>query len=142
MYIDKDTLVKYIDEQELIRLTDDENLGSINDGRVNEAIANACNEFDNYVGQIYDLTALPTPLPAMLVQLIVDLAIYNLYKRRYRLEIPESLKELHNENIKTLERISRGEITIGLTRKTEAGFVKINKTESGRIFGKDTLDQL
>lgn len=143
MYIDKNTLLKYIDEQELIRLTDDENLFSVNDERIDEAIKNACDEFNNYIGQVYDITALPVPLPAMLTQLIVDLTIYNLYKRRYRLEIPESLTAQHEATIDILRRIARGELTIiDIPRKNYAGFIKINKTDNDRIFGKETLDQL
>ncbi len=129
-------------EDELIRLTDDENSGSVNSERLNEAINIASNEFENYVRDLYDISLFSSPLPDQLTQIICDITIYNLYKRRYRLEMPESIINIYNLAISQLSKIAKGELQINLPKKTTAGFIKINKTEDDRIFNKDTLDSL
>lgn len=141
-YIDETILRRYISRDELIRLTDDENSGSINTERMTEAINIASNEFENYVRDAYDIGSFPNPLPDQLNQIICDITIYNLYKRRYRLDMPESVIEIYKRAILTLEKIAKGELQINLPKKTTAGFIKINKTEDDRIFNKDMLDSL
>ncbi|MEP0860572.1 MAG: DUF1320 domain-containing protein [Ignavibacterium sp.] len=141
-YIDEAILERYISRDELIRLTDDENSGSVNSERLNEAINIASNEFENYVRDLYDISLFSSPLPDQLTQIICDITIYNLYKRRYRLEMPESIINIYNLAISQLSKIAKGELQINLPKKTTAGFIKINKTEDDRIFNKDTLDSL
>jgi len=141
-YIDQTTIEKYIAIDELIRLTDDENLGTVNSDRLNEVINIASNEFDNYLRDQYDISSFPNPLPEQMIQLIVDLTIYHLYKRRFRLDMPESITQIYNNTLSTLSKIARGELQINLTKKTSAGFIKINKTDVDRIFNKDVLDSL
>lgn len=141
-YIDVEILKKHIDEQEIIRLTDDENLGGINEERLNEAIMAACDEFDNYMKELYDITSFPTPLPPMLQQIVVDLTIYNLYKRRYRLDMPASLSQHYHSVIARLKDIASGELSVGIAKKTNAGFIKTNKEGKDRIFCKDTLAKI
>lgn len=141
-YIDQEILERYISREELTRLTDDENTGNVNNQRLDEAINIASNEFENYVRDIYDITLFPSPLPDQLTQIICDIAIYNLYKRRYRLEMPESIVNIYNLAISQLSKIAKGELQVNLPKKTAAGFIKINKTEDDRIFNKDTLDSL
>lgn len=141
-YIDEAILERYISRNELIRLTDDENLGNIQGERLQEAINAATDEFNNYVRDIYDISLFPAPLPEQLTQIICDIAIYNLYKRRYRLEMPESIVNIYNNAIAQLSKIAKGELQVNLPKKTTAGFIKISKTEDDRIFNKDILDKL
>lgn len=141
-YIDQEILERYIPKQELVRLTDDTNGGDINIINLNEAIVIACNVFDNYVRDIYNIEAFPTRLPDQLTQIICDLTIYNLYKRRYRLEMPDSIVTIYNNAISQLSKIARGEIQLSLPKKSNAGFIKINKTDQNRIFNNDELDKL
>lgn len=141
-YVDRAILERYISRNELIRLTDDENLGNIQEERLQEAINAATDEFENYVRDAYDIGSFPNPLPDQLNQIICDITIYNLYKRRYRLDMPESVIEIYKRAILTIEKIAKGELQINLPKKTTAGFIKINKTEDDRVFNKDTLDSL
>lgn len=141
-YINQEILERYVSREELTRLTDDENTGNVNNQRLDEAINIASNEFENYVRDIYDIALFPTPLPDQLTQIICDIAIYNLYKRRYRLEMPESIVQIYNLAISQLNKIAKGELQVNLPKKTTAGFIKINKTEDDRIFNKDILDSL
>lgn len=141
-YLNEGILGKYISNDELIKLTDDENSGGINTERLNEAINAASNEFDNYLRDIYDIALFPSPLPEMLTQIIADIAIYNLYKRRFRLDMPESISKIYEIAVDKLTKIARGEIQLMLPKKSTAGFIKINKTDNDRIFSKEELDKL
>ncbi|BDQ03497.1 DUF1320 domain-containing protein [Ignavibacterium sp.] len=141
-YINQEILERYISREELTRLTDDSNNGSVNPTVLDEAINVASNEFDNYLRDIYDTLQFPFPLPDMLTQIIVDITIYNLYKRRYRLDMPESITKIYETAIDKLSKISRGEIQLTLPKKSTAGFIKINKTDSDRLFSREELDKL
>jgi len=131
-YINQQILEKYIQPEELIRLTDDENTGSVNSERLNKAIEDAESEFESYLRGVYD-EALPSPLPDMLVQIICDITIYNLYKRRMRLDMPESIIKIYEDAVDKLLKIRKGLISI-IERDEDDGFIKINKDVSSRIF--------
>lgn len=141
-YINQDILERYITREELIRLTDDENSGGVNAQRLDEAINAASNEFENYMRDLYEIGSFPSPLPDQLNQIICDIIIYNLYKRRYRLEMPESIINIYETAISQLNKIAKGELQCNLPKKPNAGFIKINKMEDDRIFNEDTLDSL
>lgn len=131
-YINQDILERYIQPEELIRLTDDENTGQVNQGRLTEAINNAESEFESYMRGVFS-EPLPSPLPDMLIQIICDITIYNLYKRRFRLDMPESIVKIYEESIDKLVKIRKGLISI-IERGEDENFIKTNKDESSRIF--------
>jgi phage gp36-like protein len=139
-YINQEILEKHISREELIRLTDDDNSGGVNYANIEEAINSASQEFENYLRDTYDKSQFPAPLPEVLTHIISDIAIYNLYKRRFRLEMPDSITEIYRMAIDKLNKIARGEIQIDIPKKSTAGFIKINKVDSDKIFNKDTLD--
>ena len=74
-----DDIRKLLPEMELLALTDDESLGTVEQGRVDEAIAQADAEIDSYCAVRYSVPV--TPVPAMLRKLSVDIAVYALYSR-------------------------------------------------------------
>lgn len=133
-YINQETLEKFIPIDELVKLTDDNNSGGVNTIILNEAINIASNEIDNYLRDSYDISLFPNPLPEQLTAIVCDIVIYNLYKRRFRLEMPESISKIYDNAISTLKRIARGEIQVELPKKDQATFIKINKGQSDRIF--------
>lgn len=141
-YINENILLKHISRDELIKLTDDNNTGNTNTEIVNEAISIASNEFDNYLRDVYDLALIPSPLPDSLKQLIIELTIYHLYKRRFRADMPESITEIYKMAIDKLSKISKGEINLSIPMKANQGFIKTNKKNSDRIFGKEALDKI
>lgn len=129
---------KLIPETVVIQLTDDENAGSLNQARVDEAIASADAEIDSYCGGRYTVPF--TTVPDIVKKISVDIAIYNLYSRRVEV-IPETRAERYKNAIRQLEAIATGKISIGETEEDvpETGGVKINTTADDRIFTKDTL---
>lgn len=130
---------KLIPEETVIQLTDDENTGAVVESRVTEAIAQADAEIDSYCGGKYSVPF--ATVPDIVKKISVDIAIYNLYSRRVE-EMPETRSDRYKNAIRQLEGIAKGNISIGeATEPTaaEQGGVEKNKTESDRIFTKDTL---
>ena len=131
-------LKKLIPETAIIQLTDDENVGSVNQARVDEAIAQADAVIDSYCGGRYTVPF--ATVPDIVNKMSVDEAIYNLYSRKVE-EIPPTRIDRHKDVIRQLEAISSGKITIGEPDADvpEAGGVQTNTTADDRIFTKDTL---
>lgn len=139
-YIDYNKLTQYIDEKELINLTDDENIGMVEQSKIDEAINSATNEINSYLQDKYTIPL--SPPPKLIIDICADITIYNLYKRRMRLNMPESIINIYNDAIDKLEKIRKGMIVLNISQTESSGFIKINKTENDRIFNKDLLDSL
>lgn len=138
MYSTLTDLKKLIPETVIIQLTDDEDTGSVNQARVDEAIAQADAEIDSYCGGRYTVPF--TTVPDIARKISVDIAIYNLYSRKVE-EIPETRSERYKNAIRQLGDIASGKITIGEAEADvpEVGGVQTNTTAGDRIFTKDTL---
>ncbi|WP_337871617.1 phage protein Gp36 family protein [Ignavibacterium sp.] len=141
-YLDLAKIEKYISRNELVKLTDDENTGAVNEDKLSLAINIAIDEVFGYLRDKYDLTQVPDPLPPELEKIAAEITIYHLYKRRFRLEMPESITEIFKLNIAKLEKIAEELLNIGIPLKTTTGFIKINKSDADRIFNNDLLDKL
>lgn len=141
-YLNQEILENYISRNELIKLTDDENTGNLDTIKLELAMNIAIDEVFGYLRDKYDLAQIPDPLPAELEKIAAEIAIYHLYKRRFRLEMPESITEIYKINIGKLEKISEGLLNIGIPLKTTTGFIRINKSDTDRIFNNDLLDKL
>lgn len=129
-----------IPEESLVQLTDDEGYGTVNQTRIDEAIAQADAEIDSYCGGRYSIP-FAAPAPDIAKKISVDIAIYNLYSRRVEV-IPEVRADRYKNAIRQLEGISKGIISIGEdpapASPTEGG-VETNKTTDDRTFTKDKL---
>ena len=138
-YSTLDDIKKLLPEETIIQLTDDENLGVVNQGRVDEAIAQADAEINSYCASKYTVPF--TTVPAIAKKISVDLAIYNLYSRKVDI-IPETRAERYKNAIRQLEGISKGTISLGVDpapAATTEGGAETNITTSDRIFTKDSM---
>lgn len=130
---------KLIPETLIIQLTDDENIGTVNQSRVDEAIAQADAEIDSYCGGRY---AVPfTTVPDIAKKISVDIAIYNLYSRRVE-SLPETRADRYKNAIRQLEGIAKGLVSIGEQPEPPApdtGGTQINVTSNDRVFTRETL---
>ncbi len=137
MYITLEDIKKLLPEEIIIQLTDDENTGAVNQARVDEAIKGADAEINSYCATKY---AVPfTTVPDIVKSLSVEIAIYNLHKRR---TISEEIEKRYDKAIAKLKDISRGLITLGVDpapAATTEGGAETNKTESDRVFTRDSL---
>jgi len=143
MYCSLDDIKKLLPEDILEQLTDDEGLGTINQARVDEAIAGADAEIDGYLGGRYSV-----PLSAateIVKKLSVDIAIYNLYSRAVASgTIPELRSERYRNAIKQLEGVSKGMISIGVDEKpassASSGGAESNKPTDTNVFSRRKLE--
>ena len=111
MYCQPTDLEKLVSAELLGQLADDgPGATATPDQIIAEAIDQADGEIDGYVGVV-----LPVPLspaPRLVANLSAKIAAYNLFRRRPHLEAGE-WKEEYARALRLLERIARGEISMG-----------------------------
>ena len=134
-----DDIRKLLPEQELIALTDDESLGTVEQGRVDEAIAQADAEIDSYCAVRYSVPV--SPVPAMLRKLSVDIAVYSLYSRTVQ-SAPEVRAERYRAAVRQLEGISKGTLTLGVeqAQSAESSGAETNKTSDESVFTRKGME--
>lgn len=135
-----DLLRLRMSNEQLIQLTDDANTGSYNQDMVTAAIAAAQEEIDGYLrGRL----ALPlNPVPPLITSVASALAAYDLFRRRFNTECPDSVRADYKDAIAKLEKIQTGMITISAAATASGqGLPKVNKTRRDRIFSKDRLSE-
>jgi phage gp36-like protein len=130
---------KYIPEAAIIQLTDDDDTGEINETNVTEAIAAADAEIDAYCAGRYTVPF--ETAPDQIKKLSVDIAIYNLYKRKVE-TIPEAKKDSYNNATRMLKDLSTGKasLLVGTEEVADTGGPECTKTADDRIFSKEKLD--
>lgn len=155
MYSSLNNITEHIDLDLIIQLVNDENrrtedvdvnLDDPDDlvvKRVTEAIKSADAEIDSYLISKYSVPL--TAVPDIIEDISIDLAIYNLYKRRHRLDMPESLTDMRKLRVKQLEQIQKGMMQLPIQQQTSdkgSGEFRTNKSSEDKIFNKDLLDKM
>ena len=128
MYATVEAMKRKFGETILIRLTDTEQpyQGVINMEKLNSAMNEANSEIDAYVGSRY-----PLPLrviPPFLIEIGCNLARY--YAFTGDLSENDPIKNRYESSIKTLTKISKGELTLG---SSPAGESKPVQTSSNNV---------
>jgi len=142
MYSAAADISNVITQASVLQLTDDEGLGSINQARVTAAISSADELINGYLRSRYTLPLASTP--PMLKDLSVNLAICNLYQRRFAANMPEAISKQYAASIKLLESIQKGVISLGIedtAQPASGGGIRTNKTADDRMFSKDELSK-
>jgi len=135
-------------KDELINLVNDENrhidsidLDSSTDicvRRVNKAIEDADNEINDYLRSRYQLPLSVTP--NSLIKISKDIAIYNLYLRRFKLDTP--YRDIYLSRINELKLIQAGKVNLDIEDESDSSPVySTNKTSSSKLFNDTTLTQ-
>ena len=136
MYATVEGMKRKFGESELIQLTETEPpyLDAINMDKLNAAMQEANSEIDAYVGSRY-----PLPLqliPPFLTEIGCNLARY--YAVTGDLSENDPIKNRYESSIKTLTKISKGELTLG---SSPAGESKPVQTSSNNVmFGVGRRD--
>lgn len=107
---------KAIEYRSLIDLTDDEGLQEVDQGRIDEAVSTAQGEVDGYLQERYQVPL--STVPSLIRGATVDLAIYNLYSRKFD-QVPEVRQKRYDAAIKRLEQIAAGRIGLGIATPPE-----------------------
>lgn len=132
-----------ISTQTLIQLTSDENQESIDRIVAEEAILYASTVIDGYLRGRYSLP-LNTRFPLLRV-IAMDLAIYRLYSRRMRNEMPEVISENYKNAVNLLKDIQKGVLSLETEPESNinsaSGDYKINKDYADRVFSKKKLNE-
>lgn len=142
MYSALDDIKKLLPEETIIQLTDDDGIGTVNQGRVDEAIIQADSEIDSYCGGRYSVPF--ATVPGIVKKISVDIAIYNLYSRRVE-EIPKTRDDRYKNAIRQLEYISKGQISIGVDPEPAApsrSSTSVQVVSNLKIFGRDNMKGL
>ena len=131
-------ITKAIPEAAVIQLTDDEDVGEIDEAKVTEAIAAADAEIDTYCATRYSTPFATVPDP--IKKLSVDIAIYNLYKRKVEV-IPEAKKDSYTNAVRMLRDIAAGKASLAVGG-TEAAAVESQEctiATEDRVFTRDKM---
>jgi phage gp36-like protein len=138
MYTTLAAILERIPEETVIQLTDDAGAGVVDQTKVDAAIARAGQEIDAWCGTRYRVPF--DPAPAVVAGLAADLAIYYLYGRTVE-EIPEARKDAHKNALRLLEKISIGQVSLGIDPAPAATSASGAAVVSGnsRQFSRDKL---
>ncbi len=150
MYCTIDDILKDFSKTDLIQLTNDENrsessidLSNVLDActiRILEQIKAADEEIDGYLRSKYPLPL--SSVPQRIRQLSKDISIYNVYKRRHRLDMPDTLVSLYKMAVAELDQIRKGFVSLDINSPSEATVVsktRCNKTQKDKIFNSSLL---
>lgn len=128
---------KRITANDLIDLTDDERTGARNDTRITDALVQADNEIDGYVGAFYRRLDATSPVPPLLTDIACDIAHYRLF----RFSTPtERVAELYKQAVAKLRDIARGILKLdqGEEQLPERDG-QILVASSDRLFTRDSM---
>jgi phage gp36-like protein len=144
MYCVLDDIKGVMPDAELIQLTDDTiPPAAINEANVDKAIARADELVDGYLRGRYTLPL--SSVSGLIRDLAVDIAVYNLFKRRKKNKMPEAVSDDYKNALKILENIQKGSITIGADVVSSPDPVQAVSTGEGavangtRVFTRETL---
>lgn len=98
-------------EGDLAALTDPEGV-TINDGELEEALADACAEVDPYLRARYRLPI--TGKPRELVQPVCDIAFYRLHAVKDQVTV-EEVRTRYEDAVKFFDRVASGKIVLDLS---------------------------
>ena len=143
-YSTYEELVKASSEDDVIQLSDDNCDGIADAGVVTEAISKADAIIDSYIGGRY-VTPLST-VPLIIGDISTQLAIYFLWERRHRQDMPQSLMEIYKNLIARLKSVHDGQIDLPIMPKGDGtpgggGQTRCNKTPANRLFPWSVLDK-
>lgn len=137
VYCTLDDIYGSIDAQDVIDYTDDEDTGAVNMIRVDQAIAGAGALIDSHMGGRYVVPL--NPVPDMILELAVDIAIYKIASRRGK--APEGRREKFDDAVKLLEKIAAGKAVVpgAASAATESGNHPVKITSAGKVFSRESL---
>lgn len=137
MYCTVADLIDAVGEQVLIQLSDDSLPPvEINQVRCEQAISFGSELIDARLRGRYSSLPIPEPIPNLIREICVDIAIYRLYLRRGQDEI-ESIRNRYKDALENLKTIQLNQATPDIPNKSQEYLT--NKTAADRIFNSSLL---
>ena len=128
--VNKEDFYTIIDLISLDELTDND------DDLLNNAIDNAISFVGNFIRGNYKMP--DENLHQILKSIVIDIVLYNLHAKIAGKDIPEIRHKRYDNSIKLLEKISKGEIKIGLSKSEQTENVfRPEWISNKRIFPED-----
>lgn len=134
-------VVQRFPQQSIQDLTDDDLTGHVVDSVLDSAADDASEVIDSYVRGRY-ATPFAAPVPSLILQIAVDLTVYNLYRRRFDQAMPEDIAKRREEALKMLREIQGGAVRLFNDPALPPTIVLGSKTEADREFSSDTLTRM
>lgn len=136
-YCTQSDLLNQITEAEMVQLTDDAGAGAIDSVKVDAALNAASATIDAYSGARY---ALPLQPSEKVKHLCIDLAIYELEKRRRR--IREATLAARDAALAFLRDLALGRAVLDQPSgaQPQATEADVKKTEQERVFSDENLE--
>ncbi len=97
-----------MEESDVIGYTDDAGLNTVDETRTTQAIDGAGSLIDAYLAKRYTVPL--DPVPGMIRELAVDIAIYKICSRRD--QAPDGRRKKYEDAIRFLERIAEGKALV------------------------------
>jgi len=141
-YIDQEALENSFGAARIIELADKDLDGVADAALVADAIENAESTVEMYVGRRYDLAAVRTKKPQIIIKLALDLGLYELAKARDEALVGEGtdFKEIHDTAIAMLKDIAKGNAVLDVTTPiAEPTVVEIDAND--RLFTRTTMKE-
>lgn len=144
MYCSLDDIKKLrISEKRLLALTDDDNLGVVNEEKVNGIINGANEVIDGFLREKYSLPL--DPVPGIVKEIALDICAYKLYALRPEFEMPKTVVDVYQAQMKILEQIQKDVIRLGSgaigTPATETPSDGLLVSSGAAIFSDQVLDK-
>ncbi|WP_156272346.1 gp436 family protein [Neomoorella glycerini] len=124
MYCELADILAQVDRRKLIDLSNDDGEPvldengnpTINTANVNKAIEAAGSEIDSYASVRYQVPF--SPVPPVIKKLAVDIAVYNLFSRKWTGEEEDNIILRYKNAVKLLEKIAEGKVQIGISENS------------------------
>ena len=126
-----------IDEADVIAYTDDDASGLVDTDNVQKAIAGADAFIDAYIAGRYSVPV--NPVPDMLRDLAVDIAVYKICSRRS--QTPEERRQKYEDAERFLSKVAAGKAILPGAAASSVGSSDntVNITSSPKVFSRDSL---
>lgn len=137
-YCTLDDIRDMMDEDEIIRYTDDYDQGIVNTSVTDKAIAGAGALIDSHLAT--RLSVPVSPVPDIIKDLAVDIAIYKICSRRS--QAPEEIRTKYDDAVKYLEKAAAGKIAIpgAVSAPDSMSNDGVSMSTSTRIFSRDKMN--
>ncbi|GAB6173283.1 MAG: DUF1320 domain-containing protein [Desulfitobacteriaceae bacterium] len=123
MYCSLDDLLGQIPKEKLIELSNDDTYVTTDTGEptynmtnIDSAINNASSEIDGYASTRYTVPFVN--IPPVIKKLAVDIAVYNLFSRKWTSDEEDNIVRRYKNAIRLLERIAEGKVVLGAGEST------------------------
>lgn len=133
-YATQSDLEKQLPLKELVELTDDAGSGSVDAAVITDALNGASATVDSYAGARYKI---PLQTSEKIKQVTVDLALYELFRRRRQLD--DAIVAAHEAALKFLRDVSKGLVVLDQPAGQDAQATTASVKTPDRT---DTDDQL